>query len=287
MKIEELKAKLLDLLESDIEFRYAVAGKLGILELLKRLDSIESLQAKILDEIKSLRENQEKLWRNQEKLWQNQNKLWEEVKALRENQEKLWKNQEKLWENQEKLWREVKGLREEQEKLWEEVKNLREGQERLWENQERLWRGQERLWEEVKELRKTQNIIATTLHRLTITIEEESLDVIKHRLKSDLGLDIVLSRIFVDDREINIYGATSDICIIGESTVRLGLGPIDELEEKIDFIKHRRPELLRRKLIKVIYTDYAIPSALEEAKRRGIWVLKWSGDLTPMTIIEQ
>jgi len=56
LKIEELKAKLLDLLESDIEFRYAVAGKLGILELLKRLDAIESLQAKILDEIKSLRE---------------------------------------------------------------------------------------------------------------------------------------------------------------------------------------------------------------------------------------
>ena len=152
---------------------------------------------------------------------------------------------------------------------------------------DRLWRGQEKLWEEVKELRKTQNITATILHRLTITIEEESLDVIKHRLKSELGLDIALNRIFIDDREIDIYGATHDICIIGEATVRLGLGLIDELEEKIDFIKRRKPELLRPKLIKVIYTDYAIPSALEEAKRRKIWVLKWSGDLTPMTIIEQ
>jgi len=37
----ELKAKMLELLEKDEEFRYAVAGKLGILEILKRLDRIE------------------------------------------------------------------------------------------------------------------------------------------------------------------------------------------------------------------------------------------------------
>ncbi len=37
----ELKAKILELLERDEEFRYAIAGKLGLLEILKRLDRIE------------------------------------------------------------------------------------------------------------------------------------------------------------------------------------------------------------------------------------------------------
>ena len=45
-----LKEEFLALLESDVEFRYAVAGKLGLLELLRRLDSIEA-------ELKALRED--------------------------------------------------------------------------------------------------------------------------------------------------------------------------------------------------------------------------------------
>ncbi|MGC9016554.1 MAG: PD-(D/E)XK nuclease family protein, partial [Conexivisphaera sp.] len=58
---------------------------------------------------------------------------WEEVKALREGQEKLWESNEKLQEGQEKLWEEVKALREGQEKLWESNEKLQEGQEKLWE----------------------------------------------------------------------------------------------------------------------------------------------------------
>jgi len=91
-----LKRQLLELLEKDLEFRYAVAGYLGLSEILKRLDSIE-------ESIK--------------KLWENQNRLWEEVRALREGQNRLWENVNKLWESTNKLW-------ESTNKLWEEVRNI-------------------------------------------------------------------------------------------------------------------------------------------------------------------
>ena len=133
--ISELKKAFLKLLEEDLEFRYAIAGLIGLREILNRLDRVE-------EEIK-------KLWENQNKLWESQIKLWEEVKALREGQNKLWE--------------EVKALREGQNKLWEEAKALREGQNKLWENQNRLWEevkalreGQNKLWEEVKALRGEQ-----------------------------------------------------------------------------------------------------------------------------------
>jgi hypothetical protein len=116
--ISELKKTLFKLLEEDEEFRYAVASRLGLLEILKRLDRIEENQNKLWEEVKALREGQNKLWENQNKLWENQNKLWEEVKALREGQNKLWENQNKLWE-------EVKGLRGEQVKIWREIKGLK------------------------------------------------------------------------------------------------------------------------------------------------------------------
>lgn len=74
---EKLKREFIELLEKDTEFRYTVAGYLGLSEILRRLDSIE---ANIL-----------KLWENQNKLWENQNRIWEEVKTLRINQEKMYR----------------------------------------------------------------------------------------------------------------------------------------------------------------------------------------------------
>lgn len=87
---KEERIKFLKTLETDREFRYAIAGLIGIREILERLDKIE---------------------KSMERLWENQNRLWE--------------GQERLWEGQKKLWEEVKELREGQNKLWEEVKGLR------------------------------------------------------------------------------------------------------------------------------------------------------------------
>jgi len=65
----DLKRELLRLLDEDEEFRYAVAGRIGILEILKRLDRLEEGQNRLWEEVRSLREGQ--------------NKLWEEVRDLR------------------------------------------------------------------------------------------------------------------------------------------------------------------------------------------------------------
>jgi len=183
----------------------------------------------------------------------------------------ILKRLDTLEEGQKRIWENI-------EKLWEEIRLLREGQNKLWENQNRLW-------EEVRNLRITQARLAATLDRLTITIEEEGLDVIEKRLKDELGLDIKLSRIFVNEKEINIYGSFADICVIGEATVRLGKRLIEELEEKIKFLKEIKPELVKPKIIKVIYTDYATPEAIDLAKEYGIWVLNWKRDFTLRKIL--
>ena len=220
--MNKLKEEFLELLEKDKEFRYSVAGYLGLSEILKRLDRLEEGQNKLL-----------------------------------EGQNKLFESQKRIWENIEKLW----------------------------ENQNRLWENQNKLWEEIRELRITQARLAATLDRLTITIEEEGLDVIEKRLKDELGLDIKLNRIFVNEKEINIYGSFADICVIGEATIRLGKRLVEELEEKIKFLKEIKPELVKPKIIKVIYTDYATPEAIDLAKEYGIWVLNWKRDFTSRKIL--
>ncbi|MEM0451452.1 MAG: hypothetical protein QXO17_07800, partial [Nitrososphaerota archaeon] len=79
----DLKREFLRLLEEDEEFRYAVAGRIGILEVLKRLDRHESHIVEMLKRLDRLEENQNRLW-------ENTNRLWESVKRLEENQNKLW-----------------------------------------------------------------------------------------------------------------------------------------------------------------------------------------------------
>ena len=248
---KEEKFRILKTLEEDLEFRYAVAGLIGVSELLKRLDTFEENQAKLLEEVRGLRENQEKIW-------QGQSRLWEEAKSLRESEVKLWE--------------EARSLRESEVKLWDEVRSLREVQSAILNTQ--------------KDILRTLNRVVVTVDRLTISVEDEARDVVRHRLKNELGLDVALDRLFFDEFEMNIYGAQGDFCVIGEATVRLGVRLIEELEDKIEDLKIKRPDLIRPKMIKVVYADYAVPAALELAKNKGVWALKWSGDLTPRVIHE-
>jgi uncharacterized protein (UPF0335 family) len=59
---EKLKKEFIELLERDEEFRYTVAGFLGLSETLKRLEKLEEGQSKLWEEVK---------------------KIWEEVRQIR------------------------------------------------------------------------------------------------------------------------------------------------------------------------------------------------------------
>ena len=61
--MEPLKKRFLELLDKDLEFRYAVAGYLGLSEILKRLDNLSEEQIKLREE---------------------QTKIWQEIRGLRE-----------------------------------------------------------------------------------------------------------------------------------------------------------------------------------------------------------
>jgi hypothetical protein len=57
----ELKSRILKLLREDEEFRYAVAGLLGLEEILKRLDRHEAELARLREDMNKLREDMNKL----------------------------------------------------------------------------------------------------------------------------------------------------------------------------------------------------------------------------------
>jgi uncharacterized protein YoxC len=242
-----LRRQFLKLLEEDKEFRYTVAGYLGLGEILKRLDSIEENIRKIWEEIRGLREGQERLW-------EGQNRLWEEVKALREGQEKLWDGQNKLWEEvkqlregQNKLWEEVKALREGQEKLWEEVKLLREGQNKLWEGQNRLWEevkalreGQEKLWASHRRLENYMRSAFGELRTaLGVTYEMHAAAYLTMMLY-EMGYEKaeVVSKSFVEDGEIvEVDLFNEEPLVVGEVT--LAVKDVGDAEREVEKVMRR------------------------------------------------
>jgi chromosome segregation ATPase len=238
----KLRKEFIKLLETDHEFRQTVAGYLGLAETLKKLDQhLEELRSirqeqqktwqnieRLWQEVRELRQDQTKLWEevrelrvNQTKLWENTGKLWEEVKGLRENQEKLWQEVRELRVNQTKLWEEVKGLRENQERLWEEVRELRVNQTKLWENTEKLWEevkglreNQEKLWEEVRELRHDFIVFRTELTGISATVGAIAESGARRALREWAAAQGIrlgrLRSITVEGREINFVAEYVD-----------------------------------------------------------------------------
>jgi chromosome segregation ATPase len=247
-----LKREFLELLEKDLEFRYAVAGYLGLSEVLKRLDTIA-------EEQKSLREEQ--------------TKIWMEIAAIREEQKSLREEQVKLREEQTKIWMEIKALREEQTKIWSEIASIKEEQKNLREEQVKLREDFNRMLAVIDRMDVRLSRVERTLEKLTIDVEDEARSFLKHRLR-ELGLSVELTSLILPDLELNIYGVSGDVCVIGEATVRAGVSILEDLMGKFEKLKREHPDRLRRKIILVIYASLPTAELIEEAKKRGIWLLK-------------
>jgi len=202
----KLKSEFMKLLREDEEFRYAVAGLIGLEEILKRLDKHEEELIKLREETNKLRIETNKLRIETNKLREDFNKAFKQI-------------------------------------------NLR------------------------------LNRVERTLEKLTLDIEEEARAIIEHRLK-ELGIKIKIKQLILPEVEINIYGATKDICIIGETSVKASPKIINQLNKKITILKKKYPNKLKPKIIKVIYTSLALPNLKEKAEKENIWILKATENIT-------
>jgi len=268
---EKLKKEFIELLEKDREFRYTVAGYLGLSEILKRLDRLEEGQNRLWEEVRGLREDQKKLWENQNRLWEGQAKLWEEVRSLREGQNKLWE--------------EVRSLREGQNRLWEEVKSLREGQNRLWEGQAKLWEevkslreGQNRLWDEVRRMRRYMvSGFRGLKSSLGVAFEDHAASFLELMLE-EMGYPEakVEKKFFAHDGEIvevNLF--CEKPLVVGEATVsvkdaREAEVEVEKLLKRVKVVeeKYGEPEMIILSVARP--TDEAAKILKDLAERHGI-----------------
>jgi len=272
--LQELKKRFLRLLDEDVEFRYTVAGYLGLSEILKRLDGIEEEQVRLREEQAKMREEQIRMREEFSKRFEAHEA---EMRALREDFNKRFEAHEA----------ELRALREDfnrMQKTIEDVqKTIADMQKTIADMQETIASMQltiEGMLRAIERMDKRLTRVEKTLEKLTIDIEEEARSIVAHRLRQ-MGYDIELDRLQLPGVELDLYGAIDDMCVVGECGVRAGPSLLEELKHKLETLKKLYPSLLRPKTILVIYASLALPELVESAKRERVWVLKATKDVVP------
>jgi len=250
MSLSDIKSRILKLLKEDEEFRYAVAGLIGLSEILKEIREHDRKFNEILKVLKDhsarLEEHDRKFNRLEAKLLEHDKKFNEILKVLEEHSARL--------EEHDRKFNEILARLEEHDKKFNSIMN------------------------EIREIRRYMD-------RMAISLEEEAREVIRYKLRS-MGLDVELRQLMLPDLEVNLYGVKDDIFIIGEVVTRAGLAVVERVDKILERLIKDYPSYTRRKVLKVIYTLWITPESVEEARRRNIWVVKALEELTKPKIIE-
>ena len=240
-----VKREVLKLLREDEEFRYAVAGMIGLDEILKCLDKHE-------EELVRLREETEKLWK--------------EVVRLREDMLKGFERHDAI----------LKGYGEEIIRLSEEMRKLREDTLRGFERMDKRFEHVDKRFEYMdKRLEYMDRHLGALGARWGLMAEEAFREGLKGFLAKELKLSV--KRWVQRDEEGLVYGYPSmveiDLSISDEKTTLIEVSSHVRSSDVLLFTRKtqfyqkatgRKPDRL------LLVTPYAEKEAFEAAKRYGI-----------------
>ncbi|MEM1598315.1 MAG: hypothetical protein QXP31_07490 [Pyrobaculum sp.] len=120
----EEKRRFLKALEEDVEFRLAVAGLIGLGEVLK--------------ELYRLREESERRWAREERRWKTWQRTWQ--KFLKDY-ERRWQQEEERWKREEERWQ-----------TWYNTwQKFLEDYEKRWQREEERWQTWYQTWQKFLE----------------------------------------------------------------------------------------------------------------------------------------
>jgi len=269
--IARLKDTLIRLLEEDKGFRYTVAGLIGYKEVMDRLADVTQILIGVKDNIASMSDEIRGLRQ-------------EMMEINRRREEDMRRHEERMEQLRQEM---IEGFNKRDEMIQSIIREMHEGFRRSDERMEQL---RQEMMAEIKRHdklfrsidRRLRNI-ESYIERTSITLEEEAREVIAYRLR-EKGIIMSIGNLVLPDVEIDIYATDTATCLIGEAKTRVSTNVIDKVDKDIEELCRRYPEYLRDKVIKVVYGMQVLPGAIEEAKKRGIWLVTANKELTELNI---
>jgi chromosome segregation ATPase len=314
--LNKLKDDILRLLKEDEEFRYAIIGLLGLqrlenaiarltdshIELKNIVVRLIDTQANMESRLSKVEEAVVRLNDAIARLTDSHIELKNIVVRLIDTQANMESRLSKVEEAVIELMNTVMELRNITAKLADiqarQEERLTKVEERLSKVEDRLVRIEERQEEhdkkfnailaELSDLKskhdKRLSNIEAYMERTSLTLEEEAREVIAYRLR-EKGIAIMdISSLILEDMEIDIYATDTNLCLIGEASTRVSAKLIEEVDKDIEKLCKKYPNYLKDKVIKTVYGMQILPDAVDEAKKRRIWLVTANKEITELGI---
>ncbi len=224
-----VKRIVLELLEEDEEFRLAVAAKVGLLEILQKLEEHDRKFNEILERLDKHEEELKKIWSEIKKIWEkleeHDRKFNEILAELREHRKILERHEKKLEEHDRKLNEIISELKEHREILERHEKILMEHSRKLDEHSEKLNRM------EVELGALTESFYCRTVW-----------DDLREEITGRGEKILVRARNYrVDEADIDLFIETSKTVYVVEVKVKPKHGDVNKLINKADIVRKHYP----------------------------------------------
>ncbi|MBS7640650.1 DUF3782 domain-containing protein [Candidatus Bathyarchaeota archaeon] len=273
METSELKSRFFALLREDVEFRYAVAGLLGLEEILRRLDRHEAELIRLREDFNKMREDFNRKAEEDSKRFAA---IETEIARLREDMNAGFKRHDEEFT---KVWGEIAKLREDM------IEGFRRHDEELAKLREDMMVGFKRYDEELAKLRADMmegfNLLRRHIDALGarwgLLSERAFKEGLRSLIEREFGFRV--ERWVRWDSEGYVHGHPSDVdvdiavhdekIILVEVKSHVGRPDVSTFKRKAEFyerVEGKKPSRL------IIVTPYADENALETAKQLQIEV---------------
>jgi len=244
-----LRDEFIKLLREDETFRMAVAGLLG-------LDSI-------LNELKRLREDFNKLVDVEEKRLEDNDKRWEENDKKWEMNEKRWIENDKKWEENFKRW-------EENDKKWEMNEKRWIENDKKWEENFKRWEENDKKWEEaMKRFSRIElELGASVESQYSRYVLEDLKDEVKARGET---VEQRVRNINLDGVEIDLLVTTDRAVYVVEVKVRPTINDVGALLAKAEVVQRN----LNKPTVPVLTGSYIGGEVEAYAKGKGVKIYRY------------
>ncbi|MFP3191820.1 MAG: hypothetical protein RXR02_01760 [Thermoproteus sp.] len=158
----------------------------------------------------------------------------------------------------------------------------------------RLERRTARLEREVKEvknamatkedIKRLEDRMATKeqFEAIAISVEDSGRDMVQYLLEQR-GHRCAAERLRVDsDYEFDIYCNAGALTAVGEAKVRAGRRDVERAFERARELQRRMPDKISGRLVAVLYTLVAEPSAVQRAKELKVWLIEGKREVVPL-----
>jgi len=273
METSELKARFFALLREDVEFRYAVAGLLGLEEILRRLDRNEAELLRLREDFNKMREDFNKKAEEDSKRFAA---IEAEIARLREDMNAGFKRHDEEFT---KVWGEIAKLREDM------IAGFRRHDEELAKLREDMMAGFKRYDEELARLRADMiegfNLLRRHIDALGarwgIISEQAFREGLRGVAEKELGLKVEKWVRWDGDGYVFGHPSTIDVdvavrddkIILIEVKSHISRADAHAFKRKAEFyekVEGKKPSRL------IIVTPYADEDAIETAKQLQIEV---------------